>query len=117
MTTEAIQVSMSGEEAEQELRSFYRWLQDDEDIRRHARVSLHPNAPKQGEMGSALEAIELVLNYGFEVANFAFAYAAWRQTRRDKPKVTIKRGEIEVTITDDEKTIKNIIQALNEDTE
>ncbi|MFI6511666.1 hypothetical protein ACIBCT_29025 [Streptosporangium sp. NPDC050855] len=115
MSADIIHIDMTGSEAEEELRSFYRWLQDDEDVRRHARVSLRQSSPRESEMGSALEAIDLVLSNGFELANFTLAYIAWRATRRQKTKVTFKRGDIEVTVSDaDDQTVKNIIQTLNE---
>lgn len=118
MSTPIIHVNMSGEAAEEELQSFYSWLKGDEDIRQHARVSLQWSPPQEGEMGSALEIIELIISNGFETANLMFAYLAWRHTRREKPKVTFKRGNIEITIaSDDEKIIKEVIQSLDEDTE
>ncbi|GAA3020270.1 effector-associated constant component EACC1 [Streptosporangium longisporum] len=115
MSADIINVNMSGSEAEEELRSFYRWLQDDEDVRRHARVSVRQSSPRESEMGSALEAIDLVLSNGFELANFTLAYLAWRATRRQKVAVTLKRGDVEVTVSDaDDQITKKILQALNE---
>ncbi|MGJ6963440.1 effector-associated constant component EACC1 [Streptosporangium sp. G11] len=118
MTANTIRIGMNGEEAGKELQSFYNWLRSDEDIRQHARVSLQWRPPQESEMGTALEAIELVLNNSFEVANLTLAYLAWRYTRREKPKVTFKRGDLEITVErDDEETMKKIIQSFKEDSE
>ncbi|WP_329086640.1 MULTISPECIES: effector-associated constant component EACC1 [unclassified Streptosporangium] len=118
MTANTIHIGMSGEEAEKELQSFYNWLRDDEDIRQHAQVALRWSPPKESEMGTALEAIELVLSNSFEVANLTLAYLAWRYTRREKPKVTFKHGDLEITVDgDDEETVKKIIRSFKEDSE
>ncbi|WP_440086165.1 effector-associated constant component EACC1 [Streptosporangium sp. LJ11] len=118
MTANTIQIGISGKEAEKELQSFYNWLRNDEDIRQHARVSLRWSPPQESEMGTALEAIELVLSNSFEVANLTLAYLAWRHTRREKSKVTFKRGDFEITIEgDDEEKMKKIIQSFKKDPE
>jgi hypothetical protein len=108
-----IQIRMHGERAEEELRSLHAWLQDEPDVRRHARISLIAHEPKAGEMGPAFEVVQLIVNSGFQALSLAIAYAAWRSSRPTAPKVTIERGGTRLTLTEaDEATVARIVQAL-----
>jgi hypothetical protein len=91
---------MSGEDAEQELRSLYSWLRDEPDVRRHAQLSVVAGRPRPGDMGAALEVIKLVTDSGFQLLNLALAYAAWRGTRTAAPKITIERDNATITLSD-----------------
>lgn len=114
MVANAIHVTMNGADSGQEIRSLYAWLQDDDHVRRYARVSLKARPPRPGEMGLDFETIELLVSSGFELANLALAYLSWRSSRIDKPTVTIRRGDIEVVLTKgSEESITTIIKALD----
>lgn len=108
-----IRIHMSGPGADQELSSLYTWLQDEPDIRRHARTSLVAAEPRPSEMGTALEVIQLVVDGGFQAMNFAVAYATWRSTRPRHPRVTIDFDDVCVTLEGvDEDAVEAIIHAL-----
>lgn len=94
----AIQISMSGPGADTELTSLYAWLRDEPDIRRHSQMSLQGAEPGPAEMGTALDIIQLVVDSGFQAANLALAYAAWRATRPKPPKVTLEHNGVTVTL-------------------
>ncbi|TQL97297.1 hypothetical protein FB559_2876 [Actinoallomurus bryophytorum] len=112
----AINVYMSGDQAEQELRSLFAWLQQESSVRRQALLSLESTPPAAGEMGGVLEGIKVVADEGFQAANFAIAYASWRATRSKRPKVTIKQAGIEITLDDaDPETVEKIVTALKRD--
>jgi hypothetical protein len=112
----SIRVYMTGDDVEQELRSLLAWLREESDVRRHALLSLESAPSTAGEMGGALEAVKLVADEGFQVANFALALISWRATRRRRPKVTIKQKGIEISLDDDDpEAIKKIITALGSD--
>lgn len=100
-------------DAEEELQSLLRWLQDDPDVRQHALLSIIVAEPREGEMGGAAEAVKLVLDEGFQVANFAVALLSWRATRRSRPALTIERSGITVNVDDaDPEMIDKILSAL-----
>ncbi len=94
-----IQIRMSGPDADQELSSLYAWLCDEPEIRQYARVSMVAAEPEPSGMGAAFDVIQLVVDSGFQAANLALAYSAWRATRRRHPQVTIERdGTVEITL-------------------
>jgi Effector Associated Constant Component 1 len=67
-------------------------------------------------MGGGLEAIKLVVDEGFQVANFAIALLSWRATRSKRPEVTIKRGGVELSLAKaDPEAIEEIVAALSPD--
>jgi membrane-associated two-gene conflict system component 1 (EACC1) len=113
-----IHVYVSGDEADEEARSLLAWLRDDSDIRRNAALSLVPASPATGEMGGALEAIKLVADEGFQVANFVLALVSWRATRSKRPKVMIKQNGVEITLPEaDPEAVRKIVGALGSDAE
>ncbi|MGN9844239.1 effector-associated constant component EACC1 [Nonomuraea sp. H19] len=114
MTAGAIYIAMNGNEAEQEVRSLCTWLQEDDYIRRNAQVTFQASPPSQGSMGPDFETIELLVSSGFELANLALAYLSWRASRIERPPVTIRRGDIEVTLSEsDPETIRKVFDALD----
>jgi Effector Associated Constant Component 1 len=108
-----IEIRAQGPEAEQELRSLKAWLQDEDEVRHHAQISMVPEQPKPGELGSVWDTILLVVDDGFEALNFALAYVAWRATRSDRPRVTIERHGTKLTVDDaDPDVVDKIVRAL-----
>jgi hypothetical protein len=103
-------------EAEEDLRSLYHWLLEDDDIRRSSKISLSGAEPRNEEMGGALDVIQLVIENGFELANLALAYAAWRESRGSRATITIERDGSKVTLHDtDEDSVSRILKALEKD--
>ncbi|WP_418952534.1 effector-associated constant component EACC1 [Streptomyces albireticuli] len=96
-----------------DLRSLHAWLRDEPDLRRTATYDLLEHPPGPGEMGSAAEALQLITENGWSAANFVLALVTWRQTRRREPPVTVRRGEVVVTISSgDEAEIRRVIAML-----
>lgn len=101
----ALEIGIAGveaKEAEQELRSLGDWLRADDDVRRHATITLEAGEPESGAMGAALEVIKLVLDSGFSLGNLALAYAGWRATRtQDDPgfELIVRNGKTRITIS------------------
>ncbi|MFF0775875.1 hypothetical protein ACFYUK_43785 [Nonomuraea wenchangensis] len=109
----SIRMRFDGDHSEQELQSLRQWLLDDPEVRRHARVRLGGPPVQDGEMGSALDVIELIVDSGFEALNFALAYVAWRATRPAKPSVTIEHDGTKIVLADgDPETVEKIVRAL-----
>ncbi|MDT0310589.1 hypothetical protein RM780_27105 [Streptomyces sp. DSM 44917] len=102
----------AGDEAE--LRSLHRWLTEDPYVRRNARADLAGAVPAEGEMsGGALEYVRLVLDSGFQLANLALAWYAWRGTRPRPPEITVEHGGKKVTLSgQDPDTAARLLAAL-----
>ncbi|MFF5207882.1 hypothetical protein [Streptosporangium sp. NPDC000396] len=103
-------IRISGEHAEQELRSLYDWLLREPDILDHADVLLVTKEPSPGKMGDALDLITLVVTSGLQLPSLATALAGWRKTRRHRPQVTIERGGTTVALSEADPDL--IIQVL-----
>jgi hypothetical protein len=95
-----IVIKFDGPEAHAELVSFYQWLQREDDVRRMAEISVTQAATAQGEMGTGWEdAIQLTLDYGFQGASLALAYATWRASRAlHKFQMTLTTGTASVAV-------------------
>ncbi|SOE06478.1 hypothetical protein [Streptomyces sp. Ag109_G2-15] len=100
---------------EEELQSFAQWLSDEPDIRYYALISWESPQTSEGEMGSALELVKLVIDSGFQMLNLGLAYVAWRGTRPTPSSVTVERAGVKVTLNDsDPEAIARLIRALEE---
>ncbi|MGC1418264.1 MAG: hypothetical protein WA817_23455 [Candidatus Acidiferrum sp.] len=99
-----IKIKVDGPEAQAELTSFYYWLQREDDVRQKAEISLAEAVPSPGDMGSGWEnAVQLVLDYGFQGASLALAYATWRGSRVvHRFQVTLTTGATSVTVDADD---------------
>jgi Effector Associated Constant Component 1 len=96
-----IYIRMDGPDSEQELASLYAWFGDDSTIRQHTAISMVMIEPRPSDMGVAFDTIQLIVDSGFQAANLAFAYAAWRATRPARPRVTIKIDDVSHFVLDD----------------
>lgn len=97
-----------------ELRSLQDWLRSDPEVRRSTAVEVHGSVPKPGEMGSALDVLELVTGNGWNAASFVLAVASWRQTRSQRPRVEIHRGNTVIVLTDcSQEAIERATRALD----
>ncbi|MFJ8051110.1 hypothetical protein [Streptomyces luteogriseus] len=104
-------------EDEAELRSLFRWLSADDELR-SARIGLPGTGTAPGEMGSALDVVEVVLDNVWSAASLVVAVAAWRQSRPHTNRTTLRVGQTEVEITgDDEEQVRRVVAALRAATE
>lgn len=85
-----IRIRMSGPDADQDLGSLHAWLSEEPEIRQHARISMVAAEPGPSDMGAAFDVIQLFVDSGFQAANLALAYAAWRATRPGHVQATIE---------------------------
>ncbi|MFI9836321.1 hypothetical protein ACIHFD_04770 [Nonomuraea sp. NPDC051941] len=112
----SICIRFDGSGSEQELRSLRGWLMDDPEVRRHTKIRLGGAPVEDGEMGSALEVIELITNSGFQVLTFALAYVSWRSTRPAKPSITIEYNGAKIVLEEgDPETVEKIVRMLEPD--
>ncbi|WP_455362141.1 effector-associated constant component EACC1 [Streptomyces sp. SYSU K21746] len=98
------------------LRSLQGWLRSDPQVRRSATVEVRGSSPRPGEMGTALDALQLVTGNGWSAASFVLALVAWRQTRPHRPRVEIRRGDMVIVLTDcSPEEIERATRALDAD--
>ncbi|MGW7348749.1 effector-associated constant component EACC1 [Streptomyces sp. NPDC054854] len=83
-----------------ELRSLQGWLRSDPDVRGTAVTELGGSAPRPGEMGTALDVLQLVTGNGWSAASFVLALVAWRQSRPRRPRIEIHRGDTIIVLTE-----------------
>jgi hypothetical protein len=89
-----------GAQEEAELRLLQDWLRQEPAVRAAAAVSLLERPAQAGAMGGWVEAVQLVTDNGWSAASFVLSVLAWRQTRPRPPRITIRRGGVEVSMTE-----------------
>lgn len=82
---------------EADLRSLHGWLRREPSLRQ-AEVSLKQAPARPGSMGGWVEAVQMITDNGWQAASFVLSLMTWRQTRAGSPQVTIRRGDVEVTV-------------------
>ncbi|MEV0530060.1 hypothetical protein AB0I66_42305 [Streptomyces sp. NPDC050439] len=96
-----------------ESRSLQGWLRADPAVRRSVVVGARADVPGPGQMGAALDVLELVTGNGWSAASFVLAVAAWRQSRPQRPQVEIRRGETVIVLAEgSEEEIARAVRAL-----
>ena len=112
-----IEIRISGPMADEDLASLYQWLRAEPDVRRHALISLTSAEPEQGELGVALDTIQMIVGDGFQLAGLALAYASWRASRtkaRLDQVVSIERDGVKVSISStDPDVVERIVHELS----
>lgn len=100
-----VQVQIDSGHKEEELRSLHGWLRAEPALRRSVEASLLEAPAAPGAMGGLVDVLSLITGNGWSAASFVLSLVAWRQTRPRAPQVTIRRGDVEVTLasgTDEE---------------
>lgn len=85
---------------EADLRSLHDWLRREPSLRQ-TKVSLKQAPARPGSMGIWIEAVQMITDNGWQAASFVLSLMTWRQTRAGSPQVTIRRGDVEVTVPSD----------------
>ncbi|MFF1351354.1 hypothetical protein ACFVZJ_36250 [Streptomyces sp. NPDC058322] len=103
-------------ESAAELRSLQGWLRSDPEVRRSATVEVRGTAPQPGEMGTAMDVLQLVTGNGWSAASFVLALVAWRQTRPQRGRLEIHRGDTVYVLTGhSDEEVERLIRALDTD--
>ncbi|WP_157248682.1 effector-associated constant component EACC1 [Nonomuraea typhae] len=110
-----VNLRMSGDFAEQELRSLHDWLMKDLDSLDYMEVRLRSKDPEPGEMGDTLDLIALVVTSALQWPAFVASLSQWRGTRRHRPQVTIEHGGTTVVVSEAESEfVVQILKALED---
>jgi NADP-dependent 3-hydroxy acid dehydrogenase YdfG len=65
-------------------------------------------------MGTGLDVLQLVTGNGWSAASFVLAVVAWRQSRLQRPRVEIRRGDMVVVLMDcSQEEIERAVRALD----
>lgn len=95
-----VEVTVGEESRETELRSLHAWLGQDPAVRRSVALSLVEGVADPGAMGGALETLHVVTENAWSAASFVMTVVTWRQTRPRPPRVTVRRGDVEVVLAE-----------------
>ncbi|MGV9270046.1 effector-associated constant component EACC1 [Kitasatospora sp. NPDC003701] len=79
--------------------SLHRSLLNNDAARTHARPQLLRQPPAPGQLGTAMDIIQLVLGTGFSAASLGVSIAQWRSTKSPTVTVTVERDGASVTVT------------------
>jgi hypothetical protein len=110
-----LDVCVDGPQQEDDLRSLHDWLRREPAVRKTARLGLRDAPAASGTMGSTLDVLELVTGNGWSAAAFIMSVVTWRSTRPRRPRVTVRRGDVEITVlegTDEE--IARLVRQLEQ---
>jgi hypothetical protein len=102
-----------------ELTSLYRWLRDDPDVRRDAKLTAVSTPAQRGDMGGALELVNVVLSNSIALSSLVVAVASWIGSRRtSSPVVRLEYNGVTVTIdTDSPEAIEAVLRGLRDGAE
>jgi Effector Associated Constant Component 1 len=92
-----VELSLVGDNADEELRSLSRWLQADEDVR-DVTFEMHTRSVRTGDMGPVPELIQAALQPGGLLAALAGVLGTWVTVKRRAVKLRIRSGDKEVEI-------------------
>lgn len=98
-----------------ELEHLHEWLLRARDLRTFAEISKVAAAPEPDRMGLSLDAVELILNSGFQLASLALAIVTWRKSAEPRSALTVRRGDVEVTVSREGlESVENVLEALEQ---
>ncbi|GIH17213.1 effector-associated constant component EACC1 [Rugosimonospora africana] len=99
----------------QELGSLYQALLQAPTLRAGAQLGTRQAPPQPGELGGTLEAIQLIVDGAFQMANLVVAIAGWRSTRNPPPSITIQVGARRAEVTSDRpEQIDRVVETLHD---
>ncbi|MFI1368455.1 effector-associated constant component EACC1 [Streptomyces griseochromogenes] len=99
---------------ETELRSLLRWLTADEEVGPAVRGTLAGSEPARPDhLGTLIDLMSLVVSGALSGSQLALAIDQWRAHRRGAPKVTLRRGQLEIEVDGrDAETLRRVTELL-----
>jgi hypothetical protein len=92
-----VEIGLNGDEAAYELRQLEKWLRDDDELR-GATISGRNAPTESGDMGPALEALQVLLEPQGVLTALAASVGTWAGVRRRGVRIRVRSGEKEVEI-------------------
>ncbi|MFI7707923.1 hypothetical protein [Nonomuraea sp. NPDC049480] len=83
---------------DEDLRELFSWIRDDSYLRANSGIGMTRVEQAPDAMGASFEAIKIVIESGFALANLAIAIATYRQARRSREPLTITYNEVTITM-------------------
>lgn len=100
------------------LTSLFRWLAQDPDVRRDAKVTIEFSQGQPGEMGGALDVLNVVLSNSIALGSLVVAVASWLGSRASGTVVHLERNGVKVTVNDDSpEAVRRVLDALDDGAE
>ncbi|MEU8626808.1 hypothetical protein [Streptomyces sp. NPDC048669] len=85
--------------SEEDLRSLLQWVGADESLRHEVRGQLAGSTTAQpGSMGTGFDVLQLLIGSGLSTGALVVSVLQWRDSRRNRPAITLRRGPVEVEI-------------------
>jgi hypothetical protein len=96
-----------------ELGRFHDWLLHERSLRTGATISTVHAEPDVDWMGPSLDAVELILNSGLQLAALAVSIVSYRKAAEPRSGMTITRGDVEVRLSrGDLEDVRTVLDAL-----
>ncbi|MEU1401456.1 hypothetical protein ABZ471_03670 [Streptomyces sp. NPDC005728] len=95
-----MEITITCGEGSADASSLHRWLMAERTLRGHAVVSVRPAVQEQGQMGGALDVVNVVLSNGIALGSLITAVLTWRSSRPRPPRLTLERDGSLVTLYD-----------------
>jgi hypothetical protein len=93
VATGTVAIHLDDTTTDEELRNLVSWLQDEDELRGHVKVTSPP--PRRDEMGGVADTIVVVLTSGTASALVTSLFS-WLSHRRDVRRVNVTVGEVAV---------------------
>jgi hypothetical protein len=96
-----------------ELEQFHDWLLHDRSLRAGSEISALTADPAVDWMGPSLDAVELILNSGLQLASLAVSIVSYRKAAEPRSGMTITHGDVEVRLSrGDLEDVRTVLDAL-----
>lgn len=108
-----LQFRLPGAADDSELEQFHDWLLHDRSLRTGSEISVLTAEPDVDWMGPSLDAVELILNSGLQLAALAVSIVSYRKAAEPRSGMTITRGDVEVRLSRaDMEDVRTVLDAL-----
>jgi hypothetical protein len=107
-----ITAEISGQSSEPELRSLFRWLQ--EESPRPGRVEIIRRKPGPGQMGAVTDTLQIALGAGGAITVLAGSVSAWMKTRRERVILRLRHNGEEALLDAEVKDAEAVIERFFE---
>jgi hypothetical protein len=110
-----VKIRVDGDPDGLALASLQRWLAQDTDVTRETTVRIEATTCSSGDMGGMLDTITAMVNNGIALGSLIVAYQAWRDSRPQRCRVILERGDIRIDLSDTSpEMVNDLVKALSQ---